>query len=67
MYAYRADVLPRLAQLKPGILEKAESLEQLRWLENGFAIQTAETNIETIGIDTPEDLIKAEAYLNAAQ
>jgi 3-deoxy-manno-octulosonate cytidylyltransferase (CMP-KDO synthetase) len=67
MYAYRADVLPQLAQLKPGILEKAESLEQLRWLENGFAIQTAETNIETIGIDTPEDLIKAEAYLNAAQ
>jgi 3-deoxy-manno-octulosonate cytidylyltransferase (CMP-KDO synthetase) len=63
MYAYRADVLPQLAALRPSALEKAESLEQLRWLENGFTIQTAETTIETIGIDTPDDLVKAEDML----
>ncbi len=56
LYAYRADVLPTLAKLQPSPLELAESLEQLRWIENGYQIQTVETNIETIGIDTPEDL-----------
>jgi 3-deoxy-manno-octulosonate cytidylyltransferase (CMP-KDO synthetase) len=63
MYGYRADVLPKIAALKQGILEKAESLEQLRWLENGYSIQTAETNQETFGIDAPDDLKKAEEYL----
>ncbi len=56
LYAYRADVLPTLSTLQPSPLELAESLEQLRWIENGYQIQTVETHIETIGIDTPEDL-----------
>jgi 3-deoxy-manno-octulosonate cytidylyltransferase (CMP-KDO synthetase) len=59
MYAYRSDVLQRLTKLSISSLEKAESLEQLRWLENGFKISVAETTTETLGIDTPEDLKKA--------
>lgn len=59
MYAYRTDVLERLHRLSISSLEKAESLEQLRWLENGFKISVAETATETIGIDTPEDLERA--------
>jgi 3-deoxy-manno-octulosonate cytidylyltransferase (CMP-KDO synthetase) len=58
MYAYRADYLHRLAHLSATPLELAESLEQLRWLEHGFNIGTATTYFETIGIDTPEDLLK---------
>ena len=56
MYAYRTDILQRITSLSPGSLEKAESLEQLRWLENGFRILVSETMTETIGIDTPEDM-----------
>ncbi len=63
MYAYRTDVLKRLTELPVSSLEKAESLEQLRWLENGFRIKVAETKTETIGIDTPEDLQRALANL----
>ncbi|HEY3430522.1 MAG TPA: 3-deoxy-manno-octulosonate cytidylyltransferase [Cyclobacteriaceae bacterium] len=63
MYAYRADILKQLTALPVSSLEKAESLEQLRWLENGFKISVAETKTETIGIDTPEDLQKALSYL----
>jgi 3-deoxy-manno-octulosonate cytidylyltransferase (CMP-KDO synthetase) len=59
LYAYRTDVLERLTRLSVSSLEKAESLEQLRWLENGFKISVAETHTETIGIDTPDDLEKA--------
>lgn len=59
MYAFKADVLQKLTLLEHGKLELAESLEQLRWLENGYKIRTAETNYQTIGIDTPEDLEKA--------
>ncbi|MGB5990381.1 MAG: 3-deoxy-manno-octulosonate cytidylyltransferase [Marinifilaceae bacterium] len=56
MYAYRSNVLQQIANMPMGMLEKSESLEQLRWLENGLNIQTAITDIESIGIDTPEDL-----------
>jgi 3-deoxy-manno-octulosonate cytidylyltransferase (CMP-KDO synthetase) len=59
MYAYRTNVLHEIAHLLPGELEKAESLEQLRWLENGYRIKAAITEFESFGIDTPEDLKKA--------
>jgi 3-deoxy-manno-octulosonate cytidylyltransferase (CMP-KDO synthetase) len=59
MYAYRADVLTEITKLEQGILERAESLEQLRWIENGYKIKTALTEIESYGIDTPEDLVHA--------
>ena len=65
MYAYRADVLAQITRLPQSRLEKAESLEQLRWLENGYTIKTAVTTIETIGIDTPADLMRAEQYLES--
>lgn len=63
MYAYRADVLRRITQLVPSVLEQTESLEQLRWLENGLQIRVAETNHASIGIDTPEDLQHAIKYI----
>lgn len=63
LYAYRPDVLAAITQLPPSSLEQAESLEQLRWLENGYRILTAETELETIGIDTPEDVERARKQL----
>ena len=59
LYAYRNDILQRLCKLKEGLLEKVESLEQLRWLENGFRIKTNVTDSDSFGIDTPEDLEQA--------
>jgi 3-deoxy-manno-octulosonate cytidylyltransferase (CMP-KDO synthetase) len=56
MYAYSASFLQNLQNLKPSVLEHAESLEQLRWLDNGYQILTIETQIETPSVDTPEDL-----------
>lgn len=63
MYAYRREVLREITALPQSSLEKAESLEQLRWLQNGYRIKVGETTKETIGIDTPEDLAKAENML----
>ena len=56
IYAYRTDILKQITSLSISLLEKAESLEQLRWIENGYKIMTAVTHIESKGIDTPEDL-----------
>lgn len=56
VYGYRADILQAITKLPVSLLEKAESLEQLRWLENGYKIKVAITDIETRAIDTPEDL-----------
>jgi 3-deoxy-manno-octulosonate cytidylyltransferase (CMP-KDO synthetase) len=61
LYAYRADILMQLARLKPSLLETAENLEQLRWLENGFRIQAAITDFPTYAIDAPDDLQRLEA------
>lgn len=58
IYGYRAEVLTQLTKLPVSPLERAEMLEQLRWLENGYSIQTAETMYETFGIDTPGDVEK---------
>jgi 3-deoxy-manno-octulosonate cytidylyltransferase (CMP-KDO synthetase) len=63
IYAYRTDILREITRLKMSSLEKAESLEQLRWIEAGYKIKIAETDLETIGIDTPEDLEKVKTYL----
>lgn len=65
MYAYRSDILAKITKLGVSSLEKAESLEQLRWLENGYKIKVAETEEETIGVDTPEDLEKAVGFLGS--
>ena len=63
LYAYRRNVLREVTQLPQGVLEKAESLEQLRWLENGYKIRVGLTDVETVGIDTPADLERAEKFL----
>lgn len=58
IYGYRKDVLLQITRLPPGKLETAESLEQLRWLENGYTIKLGFTTLESQMIDTPEDLLK---------
>lgn len=60
IYGYRASVLKQICEMPVGILEHAESLEQLRWLENGISIYVNLTDFESIAIDTPEDLLKLE-------
>lgn len=65
MYAFRRDVLGEVTALPQSTLEKAESLEQLRWLENGYKIGVGISDVETVGIDTPEDLERAEEFLKA--
>jgi len=63
VYAYRREVLAEVTRLPQSSLEKAESLEQLRWLQNGYRIRVGLTDVETVGIDTPEDLQRAEDFL----
>ncbi|MCQ2059272.1 MAG: 3-deoxy-manno-octulosonate cytidylyltransferase [Bacteroidaceae bacterium] len=65
LYAFRSQVLEQITEMPQSVLEKAESLEQLRWLEAGYNIKVGVTNIETVGIDTPEDLQKAEQFLKS--
>lgn len=67
MYAYKAAVLAEITKLPQSSLEIAESLEQLRWLQNGYTIKTGLTDKPTIGIDTPDDLEKAVKYLSTKQ
>jgi len=64
MYAYRTETLKKITLLQRSSLEISESLEQNRWLENGYRIRTAVTNWESVGIDTPADLEKAKLLLN---
>ena len=63
LYAYRAEVLKEITRLPQSSLELAESLEQLRWLQNSYRIKVGITDVETIGIDTPEDLQRAEEWM----
>ncbi len=58
LYGYRSDILNEITELPIGVLEAAESLEQLRWLENGYTIRVEETDEQAVAIDTPEDLEK---------
>lgn len=64
IYAFRSETLNRLVNLPQGELEKCESLEQLRWLENGYRIKMIETSVENVGIDTPEDLAEANKHIS---
>ncbi|ETD21124.1 MULTISPECIES: 3-deoxy-manno-octulosonate cytidylyltransferase [Prevotellaceae] len=63
IYAYKKEVLDEITKLPQSTLEKAESLEQLRWLQNGYKIKVGITDIETVGIDTPDDLKRASLFL----
>ena len=63
LYAYRTETLREISKLPSSSLELAERLEQLRWLQNGYRIRVCITDIETISIDTPQDLVNAEEYL----
>ena len=65
IYAFRSKTLSEVTRLPQSPLEHAESLEQLRWLENGYKIGVGVTDIETIGTDTPEDLQKAEEFIQS--
>ena len=65
LYVYRRDFLLRYPDMPAGPLERAEKLEQLRALENGFKIRVVETDYESIGVDTPEDLERVRALMEA--
>ncbi|ERI85789.1 3-deoxy-D-manno-octulosonate cytidylyltransferase [Bacteroides pyogenes F0041] len=63
LYAFHKDILKELVSIPQSALEMAELLEQLRWLENGYRIKVGISEVETIGIDTPQDLEYAESFL----
>ncbi|MCQ2346013.1 MAG: 3-deoxy-manno-octulosonate cytidylyltransferase [Paludibacteraceae bacterium] len=67
LYAYRGDILRQITRLPQGQLERAESLEQLRWLENGYRIKVAVCATQSIGIDTPDDLNRAIEFLHTIE
>jgi 3-deoxy-manno-octulosonate cytidylyltransferase (CMP-KDO synthetase) len=67
LYVYRRDFLLRYPDLQEGPLERAEKLEQLRAVENGFRIRVVETDYESLGVDTPEDLERVRALIRAGQ
>jgi 3-deoxy-manno-octulosonate cytidylyltransferase (CMP-KDO synthetase) len=67
LYGYRAETLKEITHLPQSTLELAESLEQLRWLENGYKIKVGITDLETIGIDTPADMQRAIEFLKKQQ
>lgn len=67
MYAYRADILKLITRLPQSPLELIESLEQLRWLQNGYKIKVGTSSCATIGIDTPEDLEQACRLLSSGK
>jgi 3-deoxy-manno-octulosonate cytidylyltransferase (CMP-KDO synthetase) len=67
LYVYRREFLMSYPELPVGPLEKAEKLEQLRALENGFVIRVVETDYESLGVDTPGDLERVQALLRASQ
>lgn len=66
IYAYTPSALAEIVKIPRGSLEIAESLEQLRWLQHGYEVRVAVSDFPTIGIDTPEDLAAAEAFLKQA-
>nr|WKN38309.1 3-deoxy-manno-octulosonate cytidylyltransferase [Tunicatimonas sp. TK19036] len=66
LYAYRADILREITKLPVSTLEKAESLEQLRWIENGYTIKVGITHHESLSVDTPADLQKAKQAMGFA-
>lgn len=67
IYGFRADILSQITALPQSSLEKAESLEQLRWLENGYTVRVGICDYDTVGIDTPQDLVRAEEFIRKTQ
>ena len=63
IYAYRRETLAKFVSLPEGRLERCEKLEQLRALENGIRIKVIKTSFDSIGIDTPDDLVRAQEFL----
>jgi 3-deoxy-manno-octulosonate cytidylyltransferase (CMP-KDO synthetase) len=64
IYAFRADILAEIVNLSVHPLEKAESLEQLRWLANNYTIRLFKTNYQSVSVDTPDDLIKIQSQID---